>query len=242
MWDMTHLHAAIASRTCRRYQYGGGRRIHTRDMTHSYLCMWHYAFTYVTCLVSYYPSTRTWHIHIVGRQRDYFMYVIWYINMLGCDTGWQRLIGSPKLWIILHKRATKYRSLLREMTCEDEGSYEFSPPCSGVRRIHMCDLTHSRMWHDSFICVTRRIHMGDMTPSYVCMWDDVFIRVTWPFTWVMLLIHMCDTTHLYVWRETLWNVPVTHMDESGHTYEWVMSHIWMSHVTHMNESCHTDEW
>jgi len=35
---------------------------------------------------------------------------------------------------------------------------------------------------------------------------------------------------------------VTHMNESCHTYEWVMSHIWMSHVTHMNESCHTYEW
>jgi len=38
----------------------------------------------------------------------------------------------------------------------------------------------------------------------------------------------------------------THMNESCHTYEWVMSriwmgqsHIWMSHVTHMKESCHT---
>jgi len=35
---------------------------------------------------------------------------------------------------------------------------------------------------------------------------------------------------------------VTHMNESCHTYEWVMSHIWMSHVTHMNESCHIYEW
>ena len=36
---------------------------------------------------------------------------------------------------------------------------------------------------------------------------------------------------------------VTHMNESCHTYEWVVSHIfWMSHVTHMNESCHTYEW
>ena len=26
------------------------------------------------------------------------------------------------------------------------------------------------------------------------------------------------------------------MNESCHTYEWVMSHIWTSHVTHMNES------
>jgi len=33
---------------------------------------------------------------------------------------------------------------------------------------------------------------------------------------------------------------VTHTNESCHTYEWVMSHIWMSHVTRMmNESCHT---
>jgi len=35
---------------------------------------------------------------------------------------------------------------------------------------------------------------------------------------------------------------VTHMNESCHTYEWVMSRIWMSHVTHMNESWHTYEW
>ena len=38
------------------------------------------------------------------------------------------------------------------------------------------------------------------------------------------------------------NLHVTHMNESCHTYEWVMSHIWMRHVIHMNESCHTYEW
>ena len=45
-------------------------------------------------------------------------------------TGWRRLIGSPKLQIIFHKRATKYRALLRKMTYKDKGSYESSPPCS----------------------------------------------------------------------------------------------------------------
>ena len=44
-------------------------------------------------------------------------------------TGWQRLIGSPKLQIIFHKRATKYRSFLRKMTYKDKGSFESSPPC-----------------------------------------------------------------------------------------------------------------
>jgi len=44
-------------------------------------------------------------------------------------TGWRRLIGSPKLQIIFHKRATKYRLLLRKMTYKDKGSYESTPPC-----------------------------------------------------------------------------------------------------------------
>ena len=41
-------------------------------------------------------------------------------------TGWQRLIGSPKLQIIFHKGATRYRSLLRKITYKDKGSYESS--------------------------------------------------------------------------------------------------------------------
>ena len=37
------------------------------------------------------------------------------------------------------------------------------------------------------------------------------------------------------------NESITHMHESGHTYEWVMSRTWKSRVTHMNESCHAYE-
>ena len=44
-------------------------------------------------------------------------------------TGWRRLIRSPKLQIIFHKRATKYRSLWQKMIYTDKGSYESSPPC-----------------------------------------------------------------------------------------------------------------
>ena len=43
---------------------------------------------------------------------------------------WRRLMGSPRLQIIFHKRATKYRLLLRKMTYKDKGSYESSPPCT----------------------------------------------------------------------------------------------------------------
>jgi len=54
---------------------------------------------------------------------------------------------------------------------------------------------------------------------------------------------MNESCHTYEWvMSHIWMSHVTHMNESCHTYEWVMSHIWMSHVTHMNESCHTYEW
>ena len=50
------------------------------------------------------------------------MYILMYLH-----TGWRILMGSPKLQIIFHKRATKYRSLLWKMTYKNKGSYESSP-------------------------------------------------------------------------------------------------------------------
>ena len=51
------------------------------------------------------------------------------LNLSSTPTGWRRLIGSPKLQVIFHRRATKHRSHLRKMTYKDKGSYESSPPC-----------------------------------------------------------------------------------------------------------------
>jgi len=59
--------------------------------------------------------------------------------------------------------------------------------------IHLCDMTHSCVWHDSFMCVTWLFHMCDMTHSYVSR--DSFIYVTW-------LIHMCDMSRSYMWHDS----------------------------------------
>ena len=57
------------------------------------------------------------------------------------STGWRRLIGSRKLQIIFHKRAIKYRLLLRRMIYKDKGSYESSPPCINEYEQNCDDVT-----------------------------------------------------------------------------------------------------
>jgi len=104
----------------------------------------------------------------------------------------------------------------------------------------MCDMTHSYVWHESFMYVTRLIHMCAMTHSYVwqdsfiCVtwlihvWHDSFICVTWLIhTFVTWLIHMCDMTH--VWHDSfMFDI----------TYSYVLNHLfismtWLFHVHDM---------
>ena len=74
-------------------------------------------------------------------------------------------------------------------------------------------MTHSCVWHDSFIRVTGLIYMCDRThtcvwhDSFICVWHDLFVCVTWLIhmcvTWlihmcVTWLICMCNMTHSYV--------------------------------------------
>ena len=88
----------------------------------------------------------------------------------------------------------------------------------------MCDMTHSYVGHDSFICVTWLIHMCDMTHSYV--WHSSFICVTW-------LIHMWDMTHSYVWQSRR-----VHVCDTAEVIHVCLSHLWMCLVTYVNESWH----
>jgi len=120
--------------------------------------------------------------------------------------------------------------------------------------MHMCDMIHSYVWHDSFICVTWTIHMCGMTRSWVRHTSEQDSN-TMQHTYMELqhaaihcntlqhseyVTHLQRTCHTYERHVTLFKC-VTHMNESCHTYEWVMSHVRTIHVAQMNESCHTVE-
>jgi len=88
-----------------------------------------------------------------------------YHLILLCDTGWRRLIGSPKLQIIFHKWATKYRSLLRKMTFKDKASSESSPPCR---------LRSDRIFLCVYITLSHRnIRSSDCVVCYIDRWSDL---------------------------------------------------------------------
>jgi len=129
----------------------------------------------------------------------------------------------------------------------------------GTWLIHMCDMTHSYVCHDSFICVpwlihsficaTWLVHMRDVTHSYMCamtrsyVCHDSFVYVPW-------LIHMCDMTHSYVWHDSfICGTWLIHMCAMTHSYVWHDSFIcvpWLIHsficatwLVHMRDVTHS---
>ena len=88
--------------------------------------------------------------------------------------------------------------------------------------IHTYAMTHSHVFHDSFICVPWLIHMSVMTHSHVC--HDSFTCLPWlihmdSFTCVPWLIHMSVMTHSYVCHDSFTCVPwLIHMCAMTHSH------------------------
>jgi len=54
---------------------------------------------------------------------------------------------------------------------------------------------------------------------------------------------MNESWHTYEWvMAHIWMSHGTHMNDVSTHMIWVMAHIWVSHGTRINESCHTHEW
>ena len=149
-------------------------RIHTCDMTHSYV--WHDSFI-----------RATWLVHTCGRWcwirwspcsasyvwRDSFIRVTWLLH--SCDMTYSYVWHEPFIcatWL-LHTCDMTHSHVCQNSHLTRQGY-------GGILNMHECvvsDMTHSYVWHDSFICVIWLLHMCDMTHSYV--WHDSSTCVTW---------------------------------------------------------------
>ena len=105
-----------------------GHVTHMNGSCHAYACvMLHIWMSHITHM----NAACVTYVNAWYHAYEWVMSHIWmsHVTHINETTGWRRLIGSPKLQIISHKRATKYRSLLRKMTYKDKGSYESLPSC-----------------------------------------------------------------------------------------------------------------
>jgi len=150
-------------------------------------------------------------------SRDLFTRVTWLIRM--CDMTHLCVWRDTFIYVILliHVCVTLYIYM-----CDVTLSYMSRDSFTRVARLtRMRDMTHSRVWHDTFICETWLIHACDVIHSCV--------------TW---LICMCDVTDSNVWRIMCYYVTHSHMCEC------VTSHICIcvthSHIYwHMSLICHS---
>jgi len=109
LWSVAHVHTQTLL-------YTRQTHTHTQTCIHIKMDVSHiYLYMYI-------------HIYVCTSLR--FIRPFWRICMsiyvcirIHTYTGWRRLIGSHKLQIIFHKRATIYGSLLQKMTYKDKRSY-----------------------------------------------------------------------------------------------------------------------
>ena len=125
----------------------------------------------------------------------------------GCGVWWT----YPNLQIIFHKRATKYRLLLRKKTYKDKRSHESPPPCSTVKTHiytsyeYMCIYTHM------FTC--RCIYVN----TYIYIYIYIFIYI---FMYTRIYIHIFIDTHIYTYIHT-------HIYTNIYIYIYIYIHIYI---------------
>ena len=112
--------------------------------------------------------------------------------------------------------------------------------------IYMCDMTHSYVWLDSFICASHGVGCYEALERQHLLWHDLFICATWLI--YMRPIHMCDMSRPFVhscvraficvtWHSNVWLI---HICDMTHCATWripmcVMTHcaIWLVYMCDM---------
>jgi len=159
------------------------------DMTHPYmwrdsLSMWHDAFIYVTWRMNMCNMTHSsfkWPVHACDMTHPYMRLhsYIWRDSFI-CAT-----------WRFLHVRSvTPVNKFAHIKASRHIYMTYWQVSRTGNNWSNICDMTHSYVWRDSFICRTWLIHMCNMTD-----WQVSWTGNNWR--------NVCDMTHWYVRHESL---------------------------------------
>jgi len=331
-WDMTH--SSVVCTVGLGARQGVPRFSKTRHVTHmnesyysyeygmSHLCMSHGAHMNESCRTYQWVMMHIWKSHVTHINESYYSYE-WVMSHLWTSHGANMNVScrtyqqiTVHIWMShVTQRNNSYYAYKDSMSHITHSYVWHDSFISATCFIHMwliykCHTYEWSMWHGLYdmtsiqaliyechmlrcICVgvydmTRTRHVGvyDMTSIQALIYESHMNEACGTYKWVMSHIWMSHAAHMqtshvlheacysyewgsihkfmsYTWRlvmshtwiivhserrhhvvhvSYMWMSHFTHMNESCHTYEWVMSHIWMSHVTHMNESCHTYEW
>jgi len=217
--------------------------IHICDMTHSH--MWHDSSTSVA-----------WRIHLCDMtQTTVYTCAAWRIYL--CDTILSRHVWMSHViyvdescqiceWVMsrmwLSHVTQVYESCHMGHMNSNKSCHAGVPSCT----VHLCDMMHIPTWrislksHMSESCHTYERAMSHMWLSHVtqvyesCHMCHMNSNEPCHTGGPNCTVHLCDQTNTPMWHLSV----KSHMDESCHIYEWVMSRISMSGITYMNESCH----
>jgi len=201
-----------------------------RDITHSTLCnaLQH---TATHCNTTY-QRVSVHEFATFDKAMAYEMH--WWI-------GWRRHIRCLESQVIFDNRATNYRALLREMTCEDKACYGSWPPCTRCAYcLHLVGYMKESCHISTCQCVAACCSVLQCV-AYEGVVSHINVSVcTSCVTWLT-----CHTSMSHV------TCHMSHINESCHIStcqcarvvwrDWVMSHINESHewvMSHINESCH----
>jgi len=183
----THLRAGYAWRLCCSWHYSHNTRMkHTSHDTHMkhtehntpthWLCV--APMLFVTLFTQHtYETHITWHTYESHRAQHTCALVV--------------------------RGAYAVRDVI-SLGCSCEASYH-SFECTHLKRetwlIHTCDMTHSYMWHDSFVHVTWLIPTCDVI-SLVCSCEASYHSFKCTRLHDSSRLMTCDMTHSYMWHDS----------------------------------------
>ena len=204
-------------------------RIHTCDMTHSYVRQ----DSFICATGLNYMCTQDSFICVLSRPRTCID--AWLISM--CDVTYFCDVTNFYVWCdsLICVTSLVYMRDMTHLFMRHDSSKGLSRPRTSMDAllIYMCDITHLyarhdpsiyatwliyvcvveaedlygrfahlHVWQDSYICVRRLICTCHLTYFYACCSDWELVLMLGSFLCVIWLIHTCDMTVSWVWHDS----------------------------------------